>query len=258
MKPVAVTNGEDALLRLEQAVKKMKPFPVVLLDIQLEGNMDGFDVAEAIQSNSLFSNTDVIIISKSQKASDRERFGQMGLTRFLSKPFSHNDLLENIREIIISRQDGYKDEFVPFIPFKKEQDIIVPSEIFEILLVEDNIVNQEVAVSMLRRQGHAVTIANNGEEAMDLLAKKSFDIILMDVQMPKMNGYETTQRIRQMESRTGNHVSIIGLTANSMIGDKEKCLQAGMDDYLSKPMRRQDLLQTISRVAAKNFRSRQG
>jgi CheY-like chemotaxis protein len=102
---------------------------------------------------------------------------------------------------------------------------------------------------MLRKRGHTIAIANNGQEALEMLEAHRFDIVLMDVQMPVMNGYEATQKIRQKEKLTGNHMIIIGLTASNMKGDKEKCLQAGMDDFVSKPMRIKDLMQAIASVA---------
>jgi CheY-like chemotaxis protein/HPt (histidine-containing phosphotransfer) domain-containing protein len=118
----------------------------------------------------------------------------------------------------------------------------------KILLVEDNLVNQEVALSMLLSRGHDVSIANNGAEAITSIIKDPYDIILMDVQMPVMNGYEASLKIREMEKCTKTHIHIIGLTANAMCGDREKCLQAGMDDYISKPVHMKDLINAIERI----------
>jgi two-component system, sensor histidine kinase and response regulator len=115
----------------------------------------------------------------------------------------------------------------------------------KILLVEDNLINQEVAMFILTKKGYSVLIANNGEEAVAMAEKETIDLLLMDVQMPRMNGYQATEKIRQMEANTGAHKPIIGLTANAMKGDKEKCLQAGMDAYLTKPIIKEDLYKLI-------------
>jgi two-component system, sensor histidine kinase and response regulator len=120
-----------------------------------------------------------------------------------------------------------------------------------ILLVEDNVINQEVALYMLTKKGYSVIIANNGEEALFLVENEGVDLLLMDVQMPKMNGYEATRKIREMEMQTGVHKPIIGVTANAMRGDKEKCIEAGMDGYLTKPIRMDELFRTIDSFFAK-------
>jgi CheY-like chemotaxis protein len=141
------------------------------------------------------------------------------------------------------------NEFPVLPEMEQFRDTECQQEKLNILLVEDNLVNQEVALAMLKKRGHTVTIANNGQEALEILDKNLFDIILMDVQMPVMNGYEATHKIRQKEKVTGNHLIIIGLTASNMKGDKEKCLEAGMDDFVSKPMRIKDLMHAIASVA---------
>lgn len=122
-----------------------------------------------------------------------------------------------------------------------------------ILLVEDNLINQEVAVSILSGRGHAVSIANNGEEAIRSLSEEGFDIVLMDVEMPVMNGYEATVRIRKIEKETKTHLYIIGFSANTMNEDREKCFYAGMDDFISKPVHRNDLVDAIERIYLKKL-----
>ncbi len=132
---------------------------------------------------------------------------------------------------------------------RKERKLITRHTIKEsrrrILLAEDNLVNQRLAVKLLEKQGHTVVVANNGQEAVDTLEREKFDLILMDMQMPLMSGIEATAIIREKEKATGEHIRIIALTANAMTGDKEKCLAAGMDAYLSKPIRVQELLAVL-------------
>ena len=120
-----------------------------------------------------------------------------------------------------------------------------------ILLAEDNIINQKVAVHILNKSGHTVSVANNGQEALQALKKDRYDLILMDVQMPKMGGFETTASIREKEKKTGSHIPIIAMTAHAMKGDRERCLEAGMDDYIAKPLKAEELIKTIDRVISK-------
>jgi two-component system sensor histidine kinase/response regulator len=131
---------------------------------------------------------------------------------------------------------------------RRKGSLMLKTAALEILLVEDKLVNQEVALSMLESCGHNVTIANNGVGAIEAITKETFDVILMDVQMPLMNGYEATSKIRDMEKQAGGHTHIIALTANVMSGDREKCLNAGMDDYISKPVHMKDLMDAIQKV----------
>ncbi|MEO7961498.1 MAG: response regulator [Ginsengibacter sp.] len=251
MMPVAVNNGEAAITELKKAALSGRPYPLVLLDISLAGKMDGFDVAGNIKEDKELQKTNIIVISMSRKASDRERFAHLGIEQFFTKPFSQSDLLDSIQNIMASNGDNI---------LHKKQIMSMPIPIlfsntdkYKILLVEDNLVNQEVATAMLIKKGHTVVIANNGQEAVAFYKKEFFDLVLMDVQMPLLNGYEATQQIRAIENNTARHIPIIGLTANAMKGHREKCLEAGMDDYVSKPIRFGDLLSALDRVKEKSY-----
>ncbi len=249
MKPVAVDNGEKAINELKRASYAGKPYPIVLTEITLSGKMTGFDVAECIKRDKNLYNTDIIVITMSQQVNDRERFALLGINQYFSKPFSQSDLLDSIQNALSARK------FTPRSIHNRTQKqmpvISNTTAAYKILLAEDNLVNQEVAASMLNKKGHTVVIATNGAEAAALYKKERFDLILMDVQMPLLNGYEATARIRDIEKVTGRHTPIIGLTANAMKGDREKCLEAGMDDYVSKPVRINDLLSALDRVKEK-------
>jgi signal transduction histidine kinase/CheY-like chemotaxis protein len=245
MQPVCVTSAEDAIIEL---TKQQKLYPLVLLDISLSGEMDGFDLATVIRKNNRLKTTNIIVTSMSQKAEDRKRFASVGVTDFFSKPFSQSDLLDTILSIVNSSQHLSLKECYNVKTFNTVPDFDIQTAALDILLAEDNLVNQEVTSGMLTKKGHKVTIAPNGEEAVKAISKRVFDIVLMDVQMPVLNGYEATQHIRKIEASTGGHIPIIGLTANAMDGDREKCLSAGMDDYISKPVRLKDLLAIIERI----------
>jgi PAS domain S-box-containing protein len=250
MKPFAVESGENAIIELKRAANIGNPYPIVLTDISLIGNMSGFDIAEFIRGNNDLADTDIIAITMSQKDSDRERFAALGIKQYFSKPFSQSDLLDSIQNSLSARNKTATyvshNTISEKIAVRAEDDTI-----YNILLAEDNLVNQQVASSMLIKKGHRVTIANNGEEAACLYATEKFDLIFMDVQMPLLNGYEATARIRDIDNNTGTYTPIIGLTANAMKGDREKCLEAGMDDYVSKPVRIKDLSLAINRVKQK-------
>lgn len=253
MQPVCVTNGEAALMELTKGMEQQRPYPLTLLDISLSGEMDGFDLATAIRENTKLKATNVIVTSMSQKAEDRRRFASLGVTEFFSKPFSQSDLLDSILKIVNNPKHLFLNEYSGTKALKDTApEIVVQTAALNILLAEDNLVNQEVTSNMLTKRGHKVTIAPNGEEAIRAISRKVYDMILMDVQMPVLNGYEATQKIRQLEASTGGHIPIIGLTANAMDGDREKCLNAGMDDYISKPVHIKDLLEIIAGIKNTN------
>lgn len=249
MKSTAVGSGEDALIELNRAVRLGRPYSLVLLDITLPGQLDGLDVAESIKNNAALKDTEIIVITISQKPSDRQRFSLMGIHDYFSKPFSQCELIESIKNVLggkslLNENRSYQHRLKNGEPYFA----VTAKGNLKILLAEDNKVNQEVAISMLSKQGYEVHIANNGEDAVNATLKNSYDLILMDVQMPQMNGYEATKKIRQLQRDTNRYIPIIGLTAYAMNGDRQKCIDAGMDDYLSKPVRMQHLLAAIDKL----------
>jgi two-component system sensor histidine kinase/response regulator len=246
MSPTVVASGVDAIIVLETAIRQKNPYQLVLLGLTLAGKMDGFDVAEKIKNDETLKGTEIIVISRSYKASDRELCAQMGITHFFTKPYSPSDLLDSICNALLLQKltpkatQVYQASVAPAVAANRLS--------LKILLAEDNQINQEVAYNMLVKAGNTVAIANNGKEVVQAITEEDFDLIFMDVQMPVMNGYEATEKIRQIQKASGKHTPIIGLTANAMVGDKEKCLNAGMDDYVSKPMRKDDINNAIERV----------
>ena len=138
------------------------------------------------------------------------------------------------------------------LPLITRHSLQKPQRQYNILLAEDNVINQKLAVRILEKQGHVVTVANDGQEALEVFGKDSFDLILMDVQMPKMDGFEATRLIRKKEKEIKGHIPIIAMTAHAMKGDRERCLDAGMDDYISKPLKLDDLFKIIDRTITQN------
>ncbi|MCW3082482.1 response regulator [Segetibacter sp.] len=246
MTPTAVASGEDAIIELKAAKLQKSPYQLVLLGLSLAGKMDGFDVAEKIKNDGALKSTEIIVVSRSYKASDRELCAQIGIKYFFTKPYNPFDLLDSICNIVLWQNLIQKTSAVAEAP--NQTSSISTHTTLKVLLAEDNQISQEVAYHMLVKSGNQVVIANNGKEAVNAMMQEEFDLVFMDVQMPVMNGYEATEKIRQIEKATGRHTPIIGLTANAMVGDKEKCLATGMDDYVSKPMRKDDIIKAIERV----------
>ena len=165
----------------------------------------------------------------------------MGIAGYLTKPIRPSDLFDAIM-LALGAGPAAGRPLITQSVLEKGQPR------YRILLAEDNPINQKVAVHMLERHGHSVVTASDGRKARDLALRGGFDLMFMDVQMPKLNGYEATAQIRRAEKRSGRHLPIIAMTANAMKGDREKCLEAGMDDYLSKPLKPEEILQSIERA----------
>ena len=185
-----------------------------------------------------------MLLSSDDKPGDLARCQELGISAFLRKPIKQSELLDAILSVLhqTPRKAGCKDIPRPTPPGRHDS--------LHILLAEDNEVNQEYAVDLLQKRGHSVVVASNGQQALIKWNKRTFDIVLMDVQMPLMDGYAATAAIRQVENGTGKHTPIIALTAHVMKGDRERCLAAGMDAYVSKPLRPQELFAVIDGVLA--------
>jgi CheY-like chemotaxis protein len=172
---------------------------------------------------------------------DQSRCEQLGISAYLTKPIRAVELRDAIARALGLRENAVTPADEPIAS--------ATTDAIQVLLVEDNVVNQKVATGLLTRRGHQVTLAQNGQEALDSLARKAFDVVLMDVQMPVMGGLEATAAIRERERATGGHVRIVAMTAHAMNGDRERCLAAGMDGYLSKPVDPQMLFAVVESKA---------
>jgi signal transduction histidine kinase/CheY-like chemotaxis protein len=244
MKPTCVEGGAAALEAMSAAALG-EPFSLVLLDGMMPA-MDGFDVAERIKTNHALADATVMMVSSADSAGDASRCRALGLANYLRKPVTASELFNAI-QMSLSRRRSRKRQLVADAPAAPGATSNV---LLNILLAEDNIVNQRVAERILEKRGHMVTAVANGEEAVQSLACQRFDLVLMDVQMPVMDGLEATAVIRREERAWRTHVPIIAMTAHAMKGDRERCLAAGMDDYVSKPVDAQQLFAVIERTLA--------
>jgi signal transduction histidine kinase/CheY-like chemotaxis protein len=229
-RPTAVSDGASAMASLVEAAADNRPFVLVLLDANMPG-MDGFDVAEQIASRPDLAGATIMMLTSSGRYGDVGRCRALGISAYLTKPVGADDLLAAIGRVL---QGGPKS--VAAVDAAAAPPAVARSRALRLLLAEDNVVNQRVAVGMLSARGHSVTVANNGVEALAALAGGTFDLVLMDVQMPVMGGLEATGEIRRRERESGTRTRIVAMTAHAMRGDRDRCLAAGMDGYLSKPI----------------------
>ncbi len=234
MTPAAVDNGRAAVDALSAAALRGQPFGLVLLDANMPG-MDGFEVAGEIMQRQDLAGPTIMMLTSSGRFGDSSRCRELGIASYLTKPVYAADLLVAIRRAFAGRVALPEPA-----PTKRRTAGSLAGgnglAVARVLLVEDNAVNQRVASGLLTRRGHHVTTADNGALALTLLDQAAFDIVLMDVQMPVMGGLEATAAIRAKERATGGHLRIVAMTAHALNGDREKCLAAGMDGYLTKPI----------------------
>jgi PAS domain S-box-containing protein len=243
MRPTAVDSGRAALEEMERAVRGSEPFQLILLDLMMP-EIDGFMLAKKIRQNPTLPETPIIMLSSAWDSESNKQCRSLGIDHCLIKPVKQSDLLDSIFNLL---RVANGDECVLQNHGHEAPGQVTP---LDILLAEDGLVNQKVAVNLLEQRGHRVTVANNGQEALDAFRKASFDVVLMDVQMPVMDGFEATGLIRQEEMATGRHTPIIAMTAHAMKGDREACLDAGMDGYLPKPIRAKGLYEAVETIAA--------
>jgi signal transduction histidine kinase/DNA-binding response OmpR family regulator/uncharacterized membrane protein affecting hemolysin expression len=237
MKPVLAESGEEALAQLSAAREAGEPYRLILTDMHMP-KMDGFALVERIRQRPELTTATIMMLTSAGHRGDAARCQELGVSAYLLKPIRQSELREAIARVLgASAQKGA----IPLITRYSLQDARDPGCFLNVLLAEDNAVNQRLAVRLLEKRGHKVVVAGNGLEALAALKKESFDLVFMDVQMPEMDGYEATAAIREAERDSGRHQPVIALTAHAMKGDREKCLAAGMDGYLSKPIRPQEL-----------------
>jgi len=221
------------------AVRSATP-DLLFLDVQMPG-MDGFTVAQKIKANPQLASATILILTSLGRQGDGARCRELGVAAYLVKPIHQYELLEALGRCVRVSTLAKRPSAAPALDKADGRPL-------RILVAEDNAINQKVAVRTLEKQGHRVVVAETGTEALDALDAQSFDLILMDVQMPEMDGLEATARLREREKATGRHLPVIAMTAHAMKGDRERCLAAGMDGYVSKPVQGNELIRAIDAV----------
>jgi CheY-like chemotaxis protein len=242
----AAQSGPAALEELRRAAAAGDPYGLVLLDVQMP-DMDGMAVARAIQTDETLRGTRIVVLTSLAHHPEEANYRNLGIAAYLTKPVKQSRLFDCIASAIGQSEDPARP-IVP-APSAAAQAGAPRPQALRVLMAEDNAVNQKVALRQLSKLGFAANAVANGKEVLSAIERLRYDVILMDCQMPEMDGYEATRRIRQVEAANPGRPRhyIVALTAHALGGDREKCLQAGMDDYLSKPIRIDDLSQALKR-----------
>jgi PAS domain S-box-containing protein len=228
-------SGAKGLDMLYKAFDKGNPFDIAVLDMQMPG-MDGVQVGKIIKNDEKLKNTHLALLTSMGNRGDAKRFKKEGFTAFLTKPIRQFDLYDCLAQIMgmyVAKEDTKKEQLITRHSIKEDRKAKI-----KLLLVEDNATNRMVATAVLKKLGHNTDIAVNGLDALEKLKETPFDLVFMDIQMPVIDGFEATGKIRDSKTDVIDHkIPIIAMTANAMKGDREKCLEAGMDDYIPKPIK---------------------
>ena len=233
MEPTLAESAAEAIALLRAAQHRRHPFALVLSDVNMP-EADGFSLLQEIRRDADVSAVPVVMLTSGDRPGDIARCKELGAAGYLVKPVKQSELFD----AIVAALGVTTVDDAPTKPTGPEGPTVPP---LQILLAEDSIPNQKLAIGLLSKWGHTVTVANNGREAVEMSAASQFDLVLMDVQMPELDGLQATERIRDREKATKRRLPIIAMTAHAMSGDREQCLAAGMDSYLTKPIRVKEL-----------------
>jgi two-component system, sensor histidine kinase and response regulator len=245
MNATAVSSGDEALTEITAAHSSGLPYNLILTDMHMP-KMDGFDLVETIKGQPHPSTATIMMLTSGGQRGDAARCSELGIAAYLLKPVRQSELREAIARVL-NVQESFAVE--PMVTRESLVEARDPAGTFQILLAEDNPVNQKLATRLLTKRGHRVTVAGNGKEALAALAEGAYDLVLMDIQMPEMDGLEATMKLREQEKITGRHQPIVAMTALAMKGDRHRCIEAGMDGYLTKPIRQQELDEALESFA---------
>ena len=240
MKPALADSGPAALALLKMGARAGRPFPLVVLDVMMP-EMDGYTVAAKIKQDPATAASSILMLTSGNSRGEAQRCRELGIAAFMVKPIQQSELFDAIITGL-TPVNAVKEVKRP-----ADQALSPTRRPLRILLAEDNVVNQRVAVMTLEKIGHKVCVVGHGKAALAKLETEEIDVVLMDVQMPIMSGEEATARIREQERDTGRHMPIIAMTAHAMKGDRERLLRVGMDDYLAKPIQSAELMRILAR-----------
>jgi signal transduction histidine kinase/CheY-like chemotaxis protein len=245
MRPTPAASATEALSYMARAAEIGEPFSLVLTDGHMP-EMDGFTLAERIKTSPHLAKAVILMLTSGDRLGDIRRCRELGIAAYLMKPVRRDELRASIiAALTVHPSTLDEDSAALHIDESDVSSSVHEARTVRVLLTEDNLVNQKVAVRILEKAGYSVVTANNGREALIALAQQEFDLVLMDVQMPEMDGFEATASIRLKEKTTGDHLPIVAMTAHAMKGDEARCLAAGMDGYISKPIRARDLVELV-------------
>jgi len=243
MIPTTVADSAEAIQAVARAREQGKPFTLALIDFLLP-DMDGFQLTEKINNTPGLAIPTIVMLTSGGQRGDAARCRELGIAGYLLKPVKQSDLFAAIvRTLNRNAEEENANTLTTRHSLRESHRPL------HILLAEDNLINQKLAVRVLNNMGHSVVVAQNGEEAVARYQKENFDLILMDIQMPKMDGFQATAAIRNLEAQTGRHIPIVAMTAHALKGDEERCLAAGMDGYVSKPIKLQELFRVIESLS---------
>jgi two-component system sensor histidine kinase/response regulator len=244
MRPTTCESAAAGLAALDQ-IMDFATCPVIIVDAHMP-DMDGFAFVEQVNKIPGLLKPTIIMLTSAGHREDVQRCKELGISAYLWKPVAQAELFQAIQTTLgMYRVDSSEASVVT------KQTLTAVKRRLSILLAEDNLVNQRLATRMLEKQGHSVVVASNGKQALQAMEQQQFDLVLMDVEMPEMSGFEVTAAIRERERGTGKHIPIVAVTAHAMKGDMEKCLEAGMDSYLTKPINSAELFEVIAKVSGK-------
>jgi CheY-like chemotaxis protein len=256
MKGDAVPTSEEALAALRGAFASGRPYGIAIIDSGLQDD-DTESVGRRIQSDPQLKDTVLIAIAAVGKRGDARRFSEAGFAAYLVRPIHTATLMEALATAWGSKLQGVAAPLITRHTLAEARASQAParvsgSEGVHVLIAEDNLLNQKLALKMMEKLGCRADLAGNGREALRMIERGRYDLVFMDCQMPDMDGYEASAIIRRREKESGGHLPIIAMTAHAMTGDRDKCMEAGMDDYISKPIRREEILQAISKWVQKS------
>jgi two-component system sensor histidine kinase/response regulator len=249
MLPTLADDAASALEAMKQMLHSGGWFPLILLDAQMPG-VDGFALALAIKQDPALASAAIMMLSSSGLHDDTRRCRELGISAYLVKPINQLELRHSILKVLGATPQPELASLGALVGDFSAVGAVNVRRPLRVLLAEDNAANQKLVLRLLEKRGHSVIVAGDGLRAVEAFKSQSFDLALMDVQMPEVGGFEATGIIRGLESATGRRLPIIALTAHAMQGDRERCLQAGMDDYLSKPIRPRALFEAIDRATS--------